>query len=151
LIRQLGTKLLKQRTKKGTDQEIKQVVDYLTEKLYYHGHAINRKEAREDLGLHVENATPEVEAAMWELFLAYEKDMKLQEPFNPESFFENNPEDKHIEAGLHTTAIETTSLSLCQYADAQITRKRIIPQNLQLNLNLQLPQISPQQQQQQAI
>lgn len=151
LIRQLGTKLLKQRTKKGTDAEIKEIVDYLTEKLYYHGHAINRKEATEDLGLHVENATREVESAMWDLFLAYEKDMKLQEPFYPESFFENNPHDKHIEAGLHITAIETANLSLNQYADAQITRKRAIPQNLQLNLNLQLPQIAPQQQEQQAL
>jgi len=151
MIRLLGTKLLKQRASKGTEAEIKAIVDHLTEKLYFHGHAVNRREATHDIGLHVKDASQEVERAMWELFLTYEADMKLREPFYPYSFFENNPEDTHEERELLITAIETGKKSFCQYADAQITRKRAIPQNLQLNMNFQLPPIPAGQQQAQPL
>jgi hypothetical protein len=150
MIRLLGTKLLKQRKDKDTDAAIKQTVDHLTEKLFFLGHAINREEAAKDIGLHVEEANGDVEMAMWDLFLAYENDMKLQEPFYPYSFFENNPRDSHTEPNLLVTAIESSTMSLCQYADAEITRRRNVPPNLQLNLNLQLPAVgTPQLQQEQ--
>jgi hypothetical protein len=60
------------------------VVRKLTTELFFHGHPINRQEAREDVGLDfVKDAPPEVEQAMWELFVAYEEEMHLNEAFQP--------------------------------------------------------------------
>ena len=42
--------------------KIDELVDKLTSKLYYHGHPINRTEARQDVGLStIEIPSPEVE------------------------------------------------------------------------------------------
>jgi len=81
--RMMGEKLL--RSRKRTDleaHEITQIITQLTSQLYYHGHPINRSEARDDLGLtFVKDPTPAVEKAMWSLFEAYAQDMRLNEAF----------------------------------------------------------------------
>jgi hypothetical protein len=59
------------------------LIEELTTKLYYHGHPIARREAKEDLDLHVENPPPDVEAAMWDLYLAYERDLEMDLVFDP--------------------------------------------------------------------
>lgn len=59
------------------------IVDNLTSKLFFHGHPINRMEAKEQLGLeNVEAPTDAVERAMWQLYLEYEREMLLGTPFN---------------------------------------------------------------------
>lgn len=63
--------------------KIKEIVDNLTSKLFYHGHPINRAEAKNQLGLPtIQNPDPEVEDLIWKLYLDYELEMKLDEPFN---------------------------------------------------------------------
>jgi hypothetical protein len=54
----------------------------LKSNLFFHGHPINRSEAKNDLNLKVEEPSPEVESLMWDLFVEYERDLKLKEPFN---------------------------------------------------------------------
>ncbi|MCS6290061.1 MAG: hypothetical protein H8K10_13955 [Nitrospira sp.] len=67
--------------------KISEIVDNFTSKLFYHGHPINRREAR-DLGLAtVEDPSPSVEEAMWKLYLDYEREIKTEEPFNVASEF----------------------------------------------------------------
>lgn len=81
--RMMAIKLLQLHMDKGTDNHrIKEIADNLNSKLYFHGHPINREEARE-LELKVINPTSKVEAAMWTLYESYEAAMKLEEPFNP--------------------------------------------------------------------
>ena len=64
--------------------QIDEIVDNITSKLYYHGHPINRVEAREDIRLNtVESAQAKVEDLMWKLYLEYEALMELDKPFNP--------------------------------------------------------------------
>jgi hypothetical protein len=66
----------------GDAHKIDEIVDSLTSKLYYHGHPINRREAMEQVGLQtVEQPTPEVETLMWDLYLQYEAEIRMEEPF----------------------------------------------------------------------
>lgn len=44
---------------------------------------INRKEAKEDLGLKVTYAQGELADVMWKLYLEYESALKISEPFQP--------------------------------------------------------------------
>jgi hypothetical protein len=63
---------------------IEEVVRKLTSELFFHGHPINRQEARQDVGLEfVEDASPEVAEAMWSLYEQYRSDYRYDEPLNP--------------------------------------------------------------------
>jgi hypothetical protein len=73
--------------------KIDEIVDNLTSKLYYHGHPINRQEAKKDVGLPTIVDPPQnVEKLMWQLYLDYEKDMNLEQPFDiPSQFLLEHP------------------------------------------------------------
>jgi hypothetical protein len=81
--RLMARRLLKLHMKKTEEHDIEQLIDNLKSNLFYHGHPINRKEAKDELNLKTEEPTAEVESLMWELYLEYERDLKLKEPFNP--------------------------------------------------------------------
>lgn len=82
--RLMGEKLLKLRDPKLTDHDIEDLVEGLAARLFYHGHPINRKEARDDLKLEwVDDAAAEVADAMWELYSAYDREMELSKEFSP--------------------------------------------------------------------
>jgi len=81
--RLMARKLLKFHMEKSQEHEIEQIIDILKSNLFYHGHPINRQEAKDDLKLKAINPSPEVEELMWELYLQYEGDLKIKEPFNP--------------------------------------------------------------------
>jgi len=62
---------------------IEEVVHKLTSKLYFHGHPINSREAREEVGLNfVEDAEPDAAEAMWALYEIYHIDLALERQFN---------------------------------------------------------------------
>jgi hypothetical protein len=74
--------------KRSEDHNINEIVDSLTSKLFYHGHPINRAEAKEEVGLKaVEYATDALAKLMWSLYLDYEGEMKLEEAFDAASEF----------------------------------------------------------------
>jgi len=81
--RMMGKKLLSRRAIDGlTEHDIEQIVQKLTSELYFHGPPINRQEAREDVGLtFVQDAPDDVAEEMWNLFLSYDEEMKLSQPF----------------------------------------------------------------------
>jgi hypothetical protein len=81
----MGTKLLKSRSSDDLeDHEIEEVIRKLTSELFFHGHPINREEAREDIGLKfVEDATPAVRDKMWTLYSKYAEDNLLHEAWAP--------------------------------------------------------------------
>ena len=84
--RMLGKSLLQSRKHHDhvlSDQQIVEVVERLTSQLYYHGHPINRNEARDEIGLpFVKDATAKEEPLLWELYEAFEEYMQLETPFN---------------------------------------------------------------------
>lgn len=66
------------------EHEINEIVDNLTSKLFFHGHPINRREAKEHVGLRtIEKTSLKVEQLMWNLYLDYERELKMEEPFQP--------------------------------------------------------------------
>ncbi len=68
--------------------KIDELVDKLTSKLYYHGHPINRTEAKEEVGLStIEMPSPDVEEMMWNLFSDYENEMEMEVAFDLASEF----------------------------------------------------------------
>lgn len=81
--RMMARKLLKKHMAKKQEHEIEQIIDNLKSNLFFHGHPINRDEAEKDLALKVVVADAELESAMWNLYLQYEQELKLTEPFNP--------------------------------------------------------------------
>lgn len=82
--RMMAGKLLNLHMNSATHQhQMEQIVDNLTSKLFYHGHPINRIEAKEQIGLEtVQNPSAAVEKAMWNLYLEYEKELRTTTPFD---------------------------------------------------------------------
>jgi hypothetical protein len=83
LIRSLARKLLRLHLGPEEEPRIESIVANLTARLYSHNHMISRREAREDIGLPVVYADPELEGLMWRLYECYEADLRLNDPFNP--------------------------------------------------------------------
>jgi len=81
--RMMARKLLKQHMAEGQEHEIDQLIDNLKSNLFYHGHPINRKEAKDDLKLKVVNAPDDLAEVMWSLYEEYEGALKLRETFQP--------------------------------------------------------------------
>lgn len=81
--RLLARKLLRQHMlSESQEHEIELLIDTLKSNLFYHGHPINRAEAKNDLKLKIVEPSEQQETLMWDLYLQYEEDLKLKEPFN---------------------------------------------------------------------
>lgn len=79
----MGRKLLKLHMEgEAAEHEITTLVADLKSNLFFHGHPINRREAKEDLRLKVTEPPADIEALMWALYVEYESALNLLEPFN---------------------------------------------------------------------
>lgn len=86
--RMMARKLLALHMDSSDTHKIDEIVDSLTSKLFYHGHPINRREAMDHVGLRtVEIPPPDVEDLMWRLYLEYETEIKMEQPFQPAQEF----------------------------------------------------------------
>jgi hypothetical protein len=80
----IATKVLKTHMTGDANHIIDEMVENMTSKLYFHGHPINRAEAKKDLKLKVlDNPSPSLEKLMWDLYLDFEDEMKNLDSFNP--------------------------------------------------------------------
>ena len=81
----MGTKLLKSRVATQLeDHVIEEIIKKLTSESFFHGHPINRKEARTDMGLtFVADATPAVRDRMWDLYKLYVEENRLHDAWLP--------------------------------------------------------------------
>jgi Serine dehydrogenase proteinase len=81
----MGAKLLRSRAADSLeDHEIKEIIQKLTSELFFHGHPINRSEARHDIGLSfVQDAAAEVREKMWDLYTLYAEENLLNEEWMP--------------------------------------------------------------------
>jgi hypothetical protein len=85
--------------------------------LYFHGHPINRKEAKNDVGLKIaQDVSSELEKLMWDLYLDFENDFQNRKAFFPAGDLalmpappQNAPKRKEYDL-LHVM-IESTGLS----------------------------------------
>ena len=86
--RLMARRLLGLHMKKSEAHEMEKLIDTMKSNLFFHGHPINRVEAKDDLGLKAEKPTNDIETLMWQLYCEYETDMKLRIPFIPLREFE---------------------------------------------------------------
>jgi hypothetical protein len=87
------------------EKKVKNIAEYLVEKLYAHDHIINRKEAKEHIDLNITFANGDLENKMWELYLEYEKELKLKEPYK------DTPTTGADPRILPVTIIESTNMT----------------------------------------
>jgi hypothetical protein len=116
--RMMARKLLALHMDLSTDaHKIDEIVDSLTSKLFYHGHPINRREAIDELKLpNVEVPTPKVEELMWKLYLEYEKEIKMETPFQIAIEFTSKHPGTVPKTGA-LTAQETAKLAFIESAN----------------------------------
>jgi len=116
--RMIATKVLKTHMEGDADHIIDELVENMTSKLYFHGHPINRKEAKQDLKLKVlPDPGPDLENTMWDLYCDFEKAFENTEPFFPSgqlfTAFAGNMAlntTQSIDAELLHAAIESSAL-----------------------------------------
>ena len=144
-IRLVARKLLTSRREKLDEEKISTIIETLTEKIYSHGHAIGRREAK-DIGLPVEYPDDELENLMWKLYLEYEEFLKLRDPVHPEIVLKDK--DQHQIENMPIAVIESSKKLHIFKTNIELKKKRNIPSNPQININIGLqlpPGISPQQ------
>lgn len=82
--RMIARKILRTHMKDADDHTINDIVENMASKLFFHGHPINRKEAKLDLKLKiVDDLPPELETALWSLYKDFEVEFDNLSPFNP--------------------------------------------------------------------
>ena len=131
-IRSVAERLLESRERPLDDQKIQLLIDTLAERTYAHGHAIGRREAT-DMGLPVVAPDPALERTMWELFVEYERALRLNEPIDPVAYLGDTGERGEPVA----LALVESAWGLSTY-DGTLTVKatRSMPPQLDVDLNL---------------
>jgi hypothetical protein len=82
--RLIAEKLLRTHRKPVVEHDMQTIIEMMASKLFFHGHPINRLEARKEIGLKVMDKVPaELEKAMWALYLDFEAEMQNRLPFDP--------------------------------------------------------------------
>jgi hypothetical protein len=143
-IRLVARKLLTSRKEKLDEAKINSIIETLTEKIYSHGHAIGRKEAQE-IGLPIEIPDETLENLLWSLYLKYEEFLKLTEPLDPLVAL-TGKEEEHFEQ-IPIAIIESENKTHVFITRIDFKRRRQVPSNPQINLNLGLnlpPNIKPE-------
>jgi hypothetical protein len=99
--RMMAKKILRTHMAAEDQHAISEIVETMASKLFFHGHPINRREAKEDLKLKVlSELTPELETAMWDLYLLYEDEFKNGEVFNPLGNLLALPDEQCAQIGI---------------------------------------------------
>jgi hypothetical protein len=82
--RMIARKILRTHMPDTEDHTIEEIIENMASKLYFHGHPINRVEAKNDLRLKVKiELPPALESAIWDLYKDYEVEFENQSIFNP--------------------------------------------------------------------
>ncbi len=114
--RMIAKKLLRLHMKQKEEHTIDEIVDALTAKLFFHGHPINRKEAKE-LKLKINNPPKEVEDLMWQLYEKYEEEMEIKNPFNPVEILNSSDQDEleYTVKGAYVESESATDIFVSHY------------------------------------
>lgn len=82
--RMIARKILRTHMVSDDDRVIDDIIENMASKLYFHGHPINRMEAKKDLKLKVITEFPKgLEIDMWSLYKDFENEFKNTEMFSP--------------------------------------------------------------------
>jgi ATP-dependent protease ClpP protease subunit len=142
-IRLVARKLLTSRKEKLEEAKINSIIETLTEKIYSHGHAIGRKEA-EEIGLPIERADDKLDEVLWNLYSEYERFLEINKPLDPLVILKDK-EEENLEQ-IPIAVIESENKTHIFFTMVDLKKRRQIPPNPQINLNLGLnlpPNIKP--------
>jgi hypothetical protein len=82
--RMIARKILGTHMSQADEHAINEIVEKMARKLYFHGHPINRAEAKNEIGLKITlDLPPELETTMWDLYKDYEEDFENLSVFQP--------------------------------------------------------------------
>ena len=127
-IREVSRKLLGLHMDISKEEgRVTDIIDKLTKKLYSHLHAINRREARDIIGLDVEDATPEEDALMWKIYQDYATELQLNTQFNIRGVLTTQLEQELI---LKGGFIETADDSFAYVSKNKITQASELPEKI---------------------
>lgn len=104
--RMIARKILRTHMKDDDDHTINEIVENMASKLYFHGHPINRHEAKHDLRLKVTiDLTPELESSIWDLYKEYEDEFENLSVFSPAGDLSSLPPQNNAPAQKEYTVI----------------------------------------------
>jgi hypothetical protein len=142
-IRMVAQRLLNCHRKKLPDQDINRITETLAEKIYSHGHAICRREAKQ-IGLPVNEPSAELDTVLWGLLQSYEDLLELNDPLDPYTRFPLEGDEVDVE--IIIAVIESELITSAFNGTLKLKRVRQAPQQININLNLTLalpPQTDP--------
>jgi hypothetical protein len=134
----VARKLLTSHNSPVEEAKIANIVDSLTEKMFSHGHAIGRKEAKA-IGLPLEEMDEKQNTLAWDLYIEYERFLKLDEPLDVEDALETAKVEEQTLPHFPIAVIESNERCDVLETNVVMKRKRNIPPNPQINLNLSFP------------
>ncbi len=73
--------------------EVKVIAETLNKSFFHHGYPLGRKEAKEKVGLPVIFPEPELEKTMWDIWVDIEKELEMNDQFNPIELVLAEPEN----------------------------------------------------------
>lgn len=118
-------------------KKIENITTQLVEKFLAHDHIINRREAKETIGLNVTFAKGELENLMWELFTEYEKHMMLKTPYR------DSPTNQGQLRKIPLVVFESEKLRSAKNINQTITQIQINMPNIQPQNPQQVSPIAP--------
>lgn len=139
-IRLIARKLLTSRNNALEERQTDTIIESLAEKIYSHGHAIGREEAKE-IGLPIKKPDEKLENLMWNLLEEYEEMMLLKKTIDIKSIIPENKDS--YEEDVILACIESEKRLDAFQGTLEFKHIRQMPPQLNLNLNLGL-QLPPQ-------
>lgn len=94
-IKKLATKLLSMHM--DDNNQIKKIIDFLCSESGSHDYTINRREAKNDLGLPIEKPSEELYKIINELYSDVSTEMKLRDPFQPQNLIVSSGQSTYDE------------------------------------------------------
>lgn len=140
----VARKMLACHAKRVDEQTANLVIETLAEKIYSHGHAIGRAEAKE-IGLPVAQTDDALDDLLWELLEEYESLLELRRPLDPNAALP--PDVDEIDLPTTIAAVETSEASHEFKGTLKFKRVRQAPQQINLNMKFGValpPNLDPQ-------
>ncbi len=82
--RMVAKKILRTHMPETEEHTMEEIIENMASKLYFHGHPINRQEAKDELRLKVNlELPPGLESAIWDLYKEYDVEFQNRVIFNP--------------------------------------------------------------------
>ena len=82
--RMVARKILRTHMQETEEHTMEEIIENMASKLYFHGHPINRQEAKDELRLEVNlELPPGLESAIWDLYKEYDEEFQNRVIFNP--------------------------------------------------------------------